>query len=61
MTLEQAKKFKIGALLAVIGVTVVFLIPSVGRCFFFVRAYSPFPVSYLARLKMLENWDHQTC
>jgi hypothetical protein len=57
MTLEQAKKFKIGALLAVIGVTLVFLIPHVGRCFFFVRAYSPFPVNYLARLKMLENWD----
>jgi hypothetical protein len=57
MTLEQAKKFRIGALLAVIGVILVLLIPSVGRCFFFVRAYSPFPVNYLARLKMLENWD----
>jgi hypothetical protein len=57
MTLEEAKRLKIGALLAVIAVTLVFLIPSVGRYFFFVRAYSPFPVNYLARLKMLENWD----
>jgi hypothetical protein len=57
MTLEQARKLKIGALLAVTAVTLIFLIPSLGRCFFFVRAYSPFPVNYVARLKMLENWD----
>jgi hypothetical protein len=57
MTLEQVRKLKIGALLAVIAVTLVFLIPSLGRCFFFVRAYSPFPVNYLSRLKMLEDWD----
>jgi hypothetical protein len=57
MTLEQARKLKIGALLAVIAVTMIVLIPSLGRCFFFVRAYSPFPVNYLARLKMLEDWD----
>jgi len=57
MTLEQARKLKIGVLLAVIAVTMIVLIPSLGRCFFFVRAYSPFPVNYLARLKMLEDWD----
>jgi hypothetical protein len=57
MTLEQARKLKIGALLAVIAVTMIVLMPSLGRCFFFVRAYNPFPVNYLARLKMLEHWD----
>jgi hypothetical protein len=39
MTLEQARKLKIGALLAVIAVTMIVLMPSLGRCFFFVRAY----------------------
>jgi hypothetical protein len=57
MTFEQARKLKIGTLLAVIAVTLVFLIPNVERCFFFARAYSPFPVNYVARLKMLESWD----
>jgi hypothetical protein len=57
MTLERARKLKIGALLAVIAVTMIFLIPSLGRWFFFVRAYSPLPVNYVARLKMLEHWD----
>jgi hypothetical protein len=55
--LQQVYKLKVGALLAVITVATIVLIPSLGRCFFFVRAYSPFPVSYLARLKMLEHWD----
>jgi hypothetical protein len=57
MTFERARKLKIGTLLAVIAVTMIVLIPSLGRCFFFVRAYSPFPVNYVARLKMLEHWD----
>jgi len=57
MTLEQARKLKIGALLVVIAVTLVSLIPNAERCLFFARAYNPFPVNYLSRLRMLENWD----
>jgi hypothetical protein len=57
MTLEQARKLKIGALLTVITVALAFLIPNVERCLFFARAYSPFPVNYLSRLRMLESWD----
>ena len=57
MKVEQARKFKIGVLLTVITVTMIVLIPSFESCFFFVRAYSPFPVNYLARLNMLDHWD----
>lgn len=27
------------------------------KCFYFVRAYSPYPLNYLTRLQSLENWN----
>ena len=60
MTLEQARKLKIGALLTVITVTLAFLIPNVERCLFFARAYSPFPCELPIPAEDVGELGHRT-